>query len=834
SAAITRNYPNAAARRGAVPRSEFRPPRRRPAEFLDRADEFRIVHEHVALLSADRSHLKVFEIVGLGGVGKTRFLNEVRQRIDATRERTHLVWVSLESEASSSATGPLRVIRSQLGMDCLLFDCALLSYWAATGQPFQSIRDRKMGASIAMRALETGGGLAGIPLPLTFAADLFAGLDRMIIRRRRYQHPEFEAIDELRRQPAELFARLPHYLGLDIHRRVGHSRRRFVFFYDAYEKQTAKTLTDHAPWLREFIATIDTGVHLISTRDPLGWDDAEWGEVLQAMVLGALPEAECRNMIRDELGQLSSEVEDRLLVASHQIPFFLQAAIDICHSRIDENGTVLVSDLPSSPAASVGYLLDHLDHTEQTLAVVLGCLQYFDEALYAHVIRALNLPVSVVDIDEFVEWFFVSPVDHGLFKTHDLLSEALRESVVAESVKLRALQAATDHLAARSKVSGTEQVERLLQLFHAVIAAWTSTPSMPTSSAELLIDIGYEFYDAGFWKGLEGLPHSSLGTAGRAADLIARYFAVLAARRTQGPREALQKLEALEGGRDLMGRHASSFDLEVAYLSEITGNYARAREEFRVLNDRVAAFDSTRRDHVRSRLYHADMLVMDGEFVDASRLLVETYEAIGPRSPLAWAELVRHRGHAYRFSFVWNVAEQLYLQALDLVRDWPSMSGKLYTNLAETHCWIAPALALEDASVATRINVELGNPLEAAKCDAARAVALAQLSDPTAAREACDRSRDQFLSLGYPAGAAFALQARVVVDVLSQAWSDAEAAYQELREWVASLGTYGHLRVIPAWLLADETEFMRSASEVEWISPTQLEERLERLGRPSR
>ena len=166
------------------------------------------------------------------------------------------------------------------------------------------------------------------------------------------------------------------------------------------------------------------------------------------------------------------------------------------------------------------------------------------------------------------------------------------------------------------------------------------------------------------------------------------------------------------------------------------------------------------------------MLVMDGQFLEASRLLSETYEAIGPTSPLDWAELVRHRGHAHRFSLMFDVAEQLYLQALNVVNDAPSMSGKLYTNLAETRAWLAPELALKDADIATRINTEVGNRLEIAKCEAARAIALARLADPSAAREAWQQSCEQFVALAYPAGVAFALQARVVVELLARPSSD--------------------------------------------------------------
>ena len=95
------------------------------------------------------------------------------------------------------------------------------------------------------------------------------------------------------------------------------------------------------------------------------------------------------------------------------------------------------------------------------------------------------------------------------------------------------------------------------------------------SSTELLIDIGYGFYDAGYWKQLAGLPVSDLRLEPRSGDIVPRYFGprCWTARRTGGAQQALQGLEPLESMRNLMGRQALSFDLEVAYLSEISGNY---------------------------------------------------------------------------------------------------------------------------------------------------------------------------------------------------------------------------------------------------------------------
>src|SRR5207249_3332843 len=142
--------------------------------------------------------------------------------------------------------------------------------------------------------------------------------------------------------------------------------------------------------------------------------------------------------------------------------------------------------------------------------------------------------VSVVNMDEFVEWFFVELTDQGLFKTHDLLTEAVREAAPMEPIRRHALQSATEHLALRLEASNLENPERSLHLYHALLEGWQSVRVVPTEAAELLVDIGYELYDAGYWTSLADPPAPNQSAPDHSATLVARYFAALATRRTEG------------------------------------------------------------------------------------------------------------------------------------------------------------------------------------------------------------------------------------------------------------------------------------------------------------
>jgi hypothetical protein len=792
----------------------------RVATFRDRTEESALVARHVELARTDAEHLVVFEVLGVAGAGKSRFLAEVAAR--ARADQATPISVSLTSEAVMTAVAPLLAIRNELPLDCWLFDTALLAYWAEADRS-----DLAIGAEGMSRAEQVA---TEIGVPLDFAAAVYASLPPDRALSRGYSLATFAEIDALRARPEALLATLPQYLGRDVRSRLRSPELRgLVVLYDAYDMQDATTLAERAPWLRAFIAAAGAGVHIVAARDPLGWEDGPWGAV-QRVALGALPEVECRRLIRRELGELSRDVEDRLIRTSRGLAFYLYAAIGVCRAHLDEHGSVRADELPGSPPEVVERLLDHLAPAERRLALVLGGLQYFDVPLYRDLVRAFDLTDGVVGLDDFVEWFFVANVDEGLYRTHDLLTEAVRASGELRELNARALHVATLHLVGRSGETRPDEVERRARLFHAVVAAWQSLPTVSTPDAELLVDIAYGLYDAGYWDHVVNLPVADGCPPTHPARLLGSFFRALTARRREGADRGLEQLAPLAPHIGALGRHETSFRIEAAYLREISGDYPRARREFRQLAEGAVPFDPTDRAHVRARLYHADMLTMDGRFVEASRWLLDTYEQLDHRDP-AWAELVRHRGHALRFSLDLEGAERLYDRALRVTTAEPAMQAKLRTNLAEALCWIEPDLALDEAVLAADMNTRLGSVIELAKVEAARAVALAGLDRCDEGAAACDRALSLATTAGYPAGRGFALQAMVAVAMRAGDRARADTAYRELATTVSSLDTYIHLCVTAAHVRHDAAELARRAAGVDWLAPDDLATQLARLMR---
>jgi tetratricopeptide (TPR) repeat protein len=796
---------------------------------LDREEQLVVLSGHIENLREDPGHFKVVQVLGLGGMGKTSLLEEVWLEVDRSSGPHQLIWVSLEGEASTGSAGPLLAMRDQLDCDCLLFDTALLAYWNAMGQPLQLARSTRLAGSLVVKALEIGGTFAGFVLPIGFAMNTFHALKHTVIKRLHYEPEEFQEVERLRTRPVELLERLPYYLAVDLERSTRAASGWFLAFYDAYDRQKDATREAGAPWLQQFIATLERGVHIVSTREPLGWSATIWAETLVEVSVGALPEDDARGMVSSRLGALPAALEDRLIVATRRIPFLLDTVITSYVALVREGHEISAEDLPSSPDAAVTHLLTHLPEPERELAIALATTQIFDEELFRSIVRGLNIQVSFTGFQSFVDWYFVEPVVAGLFKTHDLLTAFVREASSAAPVRLAALEEATKDLLERTLRTEPLNPDKILPILRAVIAGWYSTEQVPTRSIEILVDVGFLLYDAGYWNELASL--GSEGTPGHdhPVELLLEFFVTLTARRIFGVAAALDRFASLMPRADPLGRHQVAVELEGAYVKGLSGDYPQARKDFRRLARGSERWDPGDRTQVRARMYYGGMLLMDGAFRESSRLLLETYEAVDRDANPDWGELVRYRGHAHRLSFALDQAEELYLRAMHATRAGraPALLGRLHTNLAETYCWTEPLRALEAADYAAKIHKALGNRIELAKCDAARGIALSALGDCEQAREVIDRSLLRAEEVGYRAGVAFALQAKVVAEWRAGEGEASAASCRELWTLVESMGTYLHLQVAPLFLVGHDAEVARLVSQIEWISaPGSLETRL--------
>jgi len=560
------------------------------------------------------------------------------------------------------------------------------------------------------------------------------------------------------------------------------------------------------------------------------WPQGPGSICVQNIGLDRLPDFECRSIIRRELKRTELELEDVLLELALGNPLYLRILLGSCELALRRNGSVDAAALPTTRSEIVQRYLQDIPNARQ--AILLLLVQYFDKPLFDSL--TLSIPSlggkngvtqdNVSSILEFVRSFYVERVGDGFYRTDGVLTNAVRGSRDQSELKNRGLSNATDHLFESTAKSPGRRGPRLSRFFDSVVLAWQWIDFVPITEVEKLVDVGYNLFDAGYWPHLTDLTVRDSVERDHPARVVAEYFAALTSSMRVGTGEGLIRLEALGGFFRCLGRHSSSGNIEIAYLRELGGDYQAARMTFSALSNSAKPFNPLWRDHVRANLYYGDILTTDGLFIEASDLLRQTYEDVGPGRSLDWVELVRHRGHAHRFSFDLKSAENLYTQALAQAGGAPNARVKLMTNLAETRCWFNPSEGVHDADRAISLNRNLGNRIEVVKAEAARGIALALLGDFEQAREGCSRAFELAEEVDYPAGRCFAGQALVVVESQAGCTSAAEAAYGRLSIDIDGLGTYGHLLVVAAWFIGDRSEFLRHSALTQWINPDHLED----------
>lgn len=809
-----------------MPRSKFRARLHRKARFHDREGAIAAIEEHFRLFKADPDYFRVVSLLGIGGIGKTRLMDHLEERALQPDLAFKVVRVSLEAEASASSVGPLKVIRDQTGMQCLLFDCAVIAYWAATGQPLQTPAGGAFSQSLIVKSVEAGAGVAGLGLPLAFAGEAFDRIQKEAAKHRFYDRDEFKGIDALRARPDQLLARLPYFLGLDIDRRQRAGARPLIFFYDAYEKQSRASIDNGAEWLREFIGTLERSVHIIASREPLRWPAVDWADVSEEIVVGELPSEFAIALVREELPDADEAVLQGILDVAQGVPFYIEAGLDAYEAIREAKGAVTPADLPRTHSQATARLFDHLGADERALVAAVSMLQTFDEPVFVALARDFNASTAAFSFHDLTQLFFVENLQlgDGLFKTHNIVAGFVLQDPRHEATRQRTINAASRLLVARlaGGLSGETALLHLRALLRLAGSARLESRAMLD-----IVDAAYALYDRGYWRELIAITVDHPDAKGD-AGLIASFFAAICQRRITGVGAARAALAELAPRAERLGKYASVIALESAYLEELVGDYRSAGEIFESLASTSIPFEPISRVHVRAVLCHADMLTMRGEMTEASRLLAETADTLAHSSLIDWAEFTRHRAHAARFSFLLEEAEALYLRALDAASDSASLSAKLRTNLAETRCLTDPHRAIDDGLLALELNARLGNQIEIGKAHVALAVASGALGRIDEVGSHIADARAAFDRMGYQSGMLFADIAEGFQALAAGELVALDASITKATARSDTLGVYGHLSLClrvarTGWL--DE----HVGETTGWIEAERAEQRIKHI-----
>ncbi|MGH3847735.1 MAG: hypothetical protein ACRDS0_40920, partial [Pseudonocardiaceae bacterium] len=216
-------------------------------------------------------------VVGVGGIGKSRLVRELRNRAAASQGCRTAV-LDLQVPAMRQQENALAVLRTEFGRQQASFDRFDIAYsvlWQRlhpnlrlTGRDLPFLAESEVLTTIFDDA-------SGLPVFGT-AIGLFKLADRATawMRRKRAVHADevLQMLDEL--ENTEVLDAVTYLFAGDL--RSASEQRPFVVFVDAYEALVPTPVrTGRASaadtWLRDLIGQLGRGLVVVASREPLNW-----------------------------------------------------------------------------------------------------------------------------------------------------------------------------------------------------------------------------------------------------------------------------------------------------------------------------------------------------------------------------------------------------------------------------------------------------------------------------------------------------------------------------------------------------------------------------------
>ncbi|UZJ29876.1 hypothetical protein [Streptomyces endophytica] len=681
---------------------------------------------------------QVFNVVGIGGIGKSRLLQELRNR---TGESYRTARLDLQVPALRQQEDALAVLRTEFGAQGVKFDRFDIAYAVLWQRVHPQLRmDRSSTpfaeqSDVLSKILDDA---MGFPVFGT-AAGLVRLTDRALSNRQRKQHiksdPTLQDLDNL--SNAELGYAVSYLLAEELREASGD--RPFVLYVDAYEALVPTPLPGGKSfgadaWLRDLLGQLQGGLTVVASREPLQWAayDEDWAAVIQHVPVEGLP-MDARIDLLSAAGITEGGRQRSIAEASAGVPFYLHLAIDTYLQNPARLETTITSE------HIVQRFLQHVPPDEVRILELLSVARTFDFGAFRALGRAFNLPAHLLTWESLTAYSFAYPLSQGWYRLHQLMVAAL-QSHLSPAVKravhdrLRAYwEEVADRLEGSPDRGGVSRSSPLREAVYHGLHAEAIT-------AERI----HEYADRGMAMG-----------GRQVVDGIVKDLRDYLAARPGGEGSVREAADCLEAESLLSLGNARAVIELAPEVDRRAGTAVSARLSLAAANARRIAGESRTAARIFQQVWEeqsgsvrvsagfclADIRMWQGDFAEAFELAEAVYGMSRADKPVVRADVKRllHLGHRFLLSFdaaadLLAEAEAEYRRAED-----PFGLANIRTNRAELLVFTDPEAAVAEAAAALTVQRELGAQHEIGKAYTAMAMAQIRLGQP-------ERASSSFLS----------------------------------------------------------------------------------------
>lgn len=621
--------------------------------FTDREYEFGILDSAFANLMKNNEFFKVFSFYGIGGIGKSRFINHSLTSSNVLSHQNLLILnINLEIVKSDNILNAIFGLRKQIPTTCPLFDYAIMNFWNRYSPSEFNTEFSKTILEQCLVFFSETIDFSRKNISVLSLANKMMSLLRNVFSDSMYA----KEIENL--TMAEFIEKLPEFIGTDIH--IKYFDKFLVLFVDAYEQYETN-------WIETLISNIGYGVHIVASREKLHWNIR-----VKEIKLPSLPEPKTKELLNKY--DIEPNLCNNIVEITECVPIYLHLAIQSIKNNKKESSYFF-----SNKKDIVTRFFDHLNKEIQEVLIVLSVVQIFNKDIFMMLVKELNIPVSILEYFKIIHLSIINNDElDGFYKVHDVVSENVR--YIYSNEYRKCIFNSYIRVVHKCIFSDIEKIFMYKHILHLFII---NNFALDNTICEIILDL---FFNA---KGtLLPINYSSLLSFDENNELKPIYYFTKAIYNERNPsKERFEWLELIEKP-SVFGKHFKSYKIIYGYIKGLLQNQSELFNTLNSINEFLTIGELNEWYYGQTKIFLGDYYVTQGDFNSALREL-SGYKRLLTNTSVYYNnhlfQVNRHLGHMYRFNLFCEEAMVQYQEALASTIE-PSELQKLYiyTNFAET------------------------------------------------------------------------------------------------------------------------------------------------------
>lgn len=782
--------------------------------FEDRNSIIEDIKTYYQNMMIEKPYFKIISIHGMGGIGKSRLLNELKTILkqtygnDTNQTMLHL---SLEITGSDYFLNALVNLRSQINEICPLFDYAFLIYWKQT--QISKLDESFMNTFKSQwnEALKWLGSMFSIPMhTATLSIDTIMDIleKKFVFFKEKYYSSYFQKhvrnISEY--SASELKECLSGFLGMDINRI--YCEKNLCIFIDSYERYPSSNYVD---WLMDMMEQANTGLFVIFGREKISFPE----EIVQYVIhksLDELPFESVQILLIENIPDIDNKTIQHIYKVTEGLPIYIDLAISTYQCMLINDKVTDKIFMYKNKEDVIKQFFSHLKPAHQEFLLALSFFQIFDIQIFSYILKLFPGP-SILDYNDIQFLSIVSNVenDNSFYKVHDVLNTNVIEVINIET-RLFLFHKYLEYIVSETILYSTD-IQKVLLYKHIINMIIKNEFILQKEDTELLLDLFFS---------LKQTLHTILPTGISGMDSYeplkdVYYFTMAITAERENTLKRLEYLQHINFEHNMFGKHNKSLKIIYGFLVQWTGNnqplVTYLKSAYPLLNDT----DIREWYYAQTVIFWADHLTINGDFKKAQKVLCTFKNKLKnfPEQENSIFQTTRHIGHIFRFNMFLQDADYEYCSVMDENEHFKNDIQKIYivTNICETNCYLNPEKVFNNCYKGLKLGKKLSDLKSLAKIYYSMGISCIHKRKYKRAQKYIRKSMYLDFMDGYELGILSSMLANIYLG-----YSLGKAINcQSFKNLLAKVNVYGFQLLPLAIINNDITQIESIGTQYEWI-----------------